>query len=329
MKFKHFFWDFDGTLFDTYGRIARAAQKSLRDHGVDVTMEELMPAVKVSIPHAWKTFAPQFERKELSSTYHQYAEEEGYDTMRPYPGAIRMLEAVVENGGCNYLYTLRGKSALEALDYYGLKGLFRDCVTSLDGFPGKPAPDALNHLVEKFSLDTKECIMMGDRDIDLNAGFNAGMSAALFDPEGWYTDFPIDRRYNTFFDMTADLVWEKCEKNLQVRDLFDMQVRLQKQFESKWGGITPKRGREQTLWMVGEIGEVIDIIKKNSAEKIMTRPELKRLLAEELADVSMYLYDVLLCYGITPEEFAEVYLEKHLHNMGRDYHREHVEKYGK
>ena len=33
----------------------------------------------------------------------------------------------------------------------------------------------------------------------------------------------------------------------------------------------------------------------------------------------MYLLDVMLCYGITAEEYSEAHAKKHAHNMHRDY----------
>ena len=38
---------------------------------------------------------------------------------------------------------------------------------------------------------------------------------------------------------------------------------------------------------------------------------------EELCDVLMYLNDVMLCYGISPEEMEQVYRAKHARNMKR------------
>ena len=40
---------------------------------------------------------------------------------------------------------------------------------------------------------------------------------------------------------------------------------------------------------------------------------------EETADVLMYLWDMLYCMGITPEEFSEIYRKKHAFNMKRVY----------
>ena len=36
-----------------------------------------------------------------------------------------------------------------------------------------------------------------------------------------------------------------------------------------------------------------------------------------MCDTLMYLNDVMLCYGISPEELEEVYLKKHEKNMKR------------
>ena len=50
--------------------------------------------------------------------------------------------------------------------------------------------------------------------------------------------------------------------------------------------------------MIGEVGEVIDIIKKHGGEAACQDEKLRADLVEELTDVLMYYNDVLLCYGI-------------------------------
>lgn len=49
----------------------------------------------------------------------------------------------------------------------------------------------------------------------------------------------------------------------------------------------------------------------------MKHPETRRHFIEEMCDTLMYFNDILLCYGITPEELEQVYLEKHEKNMKR------------
>ncbi len=71
------------------------------------------------------------------------------------------------------------------------------------------------------------------------------------------------------------------------------------------------------LWMIGEIGEVIDIVKKHGGTKASTDDELRKELLEEMADVLMYYNDVMLCYGITAAELKQMYTEKFEKNMKR------------
>ena len=69
--------------------------------------------------------------------------------------------------------------------------------------------------------------------------------------------------------------------------------------------------------MIGEVGEVIDIIKKCGAEEACTDKDLRAQLVEEMADVLMYYHDVLWCFGITEEELRESYTAKFEKNLHR------------
>ena len=69
--------------------------------------------------------------------------------------------------------------------------------------------------------------------------------------------------------------------------------------------------------MIGEIGEVIDIVKKNGGTKASTDEKLRKDLVEEMADVLMFYNDVMLCYGITSDELKDVYKKKFETNLKR------------
>ena len=92
---------------------------------------------------------------------------------------------------------------------------------------------------------------------------------------------------------------------------------MQAKYKDKWEPICPEIGQNKLLWMIGEIGEVIDIVKKHGGEKASSDRDLRRELVEELADVLMYYNDVLLCYGISAEELKNSYTEKFEKNMKR------------
>lgn len=52
--------------------------------------------------------------------------------------------------------------------------------------------------------------------------------------------------------------------DFSVNEMLAMQKRLQEQYKGRWEEISPETGKNKLLWMVGEIGEVIDIVKVGS-----------------------------------------------------------------
>lgn len=102
-----------------------------------------------------------------------------------------------------------------------------------------------------------------------------------------------------------------------VNEMQKMQKELQEKYKDKWEPIDAERGKNKLLWMIGEIGEVIDIVKKNGGNKASTDELLRKDLIEEMADVLMYYNDVMLCYGIITDELKQAYIKKFERNMKR------------
>ncbi len=102
-----------------------------------------------------------------------------------------------------------------------------------------------------------------------------------------------------------------------INEMLKMQRELQEKYKDKWEAISPETGKNKMLWMIGEIGEVIDIIKKNGDIKATSDTELRKDLVEELADVLMFYNDILLCYGISADELKDSYIRKFERNMSR------------
>lgn len=102
-----------------------------------------------------------------------------------------------------------------------------------------------------------------------------------------------------------------------VNEMLDMQRILQDKYKGKWEPISPAAGKSHILWMVGETGEVIDVLKKHGEAEMLSDEALRKHLVEELADVLMHYTDILLCYGISAGELKQAYTEKFAKNMER------------
>lgn len=106
-------------------------------------------------------------------------------------------------------------------------------------------------------------------------------------------------------------------EDFTMQEMQEMQKALQNKYKHKWEPIGPETGKNKLLWMIGEIGEVIDIVKKHGGSEACSDEKLRAALIEEMADVLMYYNDVMLCYGITPEELKQAYTRKFEKNMTR------------
>lgn len=107
------------------------------------------------------------------------------------------------------------------------------------------------------------------------------------------------------------------EEGFSLNEMLELQRKLQERYKGRWEPIEPETGKNKLLWMIGEVGEVIDIVKKNGGRKSVEDIGLRAHLVEELADVLMFYNDVLLCYGISADELKRAYLEKTEQNMNR------------
>ena len=102
-----------------------------------------------------------------------------------------------------------------------------------------------------------------------------------------------------------------------INEMQEMQKSLQEKYQDSWEPISPETGKNKLLWMISEIGEVIDIVKKHGGPKASSGTALRKHLVGEMADVLMFYNDVMLCYGISAEELKQAYTAKFENNMTR------------
>lgn len=184
---KNYIWDFDGMLFDTYPHTVAVFLEILRRQGREADEKEVYEKFKVTMWHAFDFYG--FHDPEQIQAFYALENEIDFPPVgRPFAGIPEILEYIVKNGGKNFLYTHRDQVAVEYLDRHALTPLFTGLVTAENNFPPKPAPDAIRYIIERYALKKEECMMLGDRDIDVGSGVNAGIRTALFDNENRYAD---------------------------------------------------------------------------------------------------------------------------------------------
>ncbi len=201
MNYKHLIYDFDGTLSDTYPCFTEAVLRTLKDFGMSDTYESVYAKLKVSVGYTMRCYDFGMDSAAARKYFHDIQNELAPKIQKPYPEAEEILRYAMANGHKNYLYTHSGKIVKVLLEQWGIADCFEDIIDSTMSFPTKPAPDALNYLCAKHGLDKKDCIMIGDRDIDTDCGRNAGMKGCLYDPEHYYDSADVDYRIENLLEL--------------------------------------------------------------------------------------------------------------------------------
>ena len=176
---QNYIWDFDGMLFDSYPHITSAFLKALGDFGKEADYDEAKALLEITFAHAFEHYDVSEEEKAAFRKYeHDYALR---PIAVPFENTYKTLEALFNSGKKHFLYTHRGfETSQHYLEEYGMKKFFTAFVDSSMNFPSKPAPDAVNYICDTYGLDRSETVMIGDREIDVLSGKNAGTYGCLF-----------------------------------------------------------------------------------------------------------------------------------------------------
>ena len=179
-------------LFDSYPHITAAFEKMMADYGESIDKAETQKMFEINFATVFNHFGTTDLQK---AQFKEYEHDNLLEPIAvPFENTCRTLKAIFDSGNKNFLYTHRGNSVYYYLKEYKLYDYFTDFVTSHDGFPSKPAPDAILHLIKKHNLNPAETLMSGDREIDVMAGKNAGVYGCLFSKSERETkaDFLVD-----------------------------------------------------------------------------------------------------------------------------------------
>ncbi|WP_079708842.1 HAD-IA family hydrolase [Paraliobacillus ryukyuensis] len=179
--YKHIIWDFDGTLFDTYPMMARVFKDLLQENGIDEPLEEIITQMKVSASAAMKHYERKYQITEaFIANYKEKQKLAVVEQAEPFAGIKEICSYIHTTNRKNYLLTHRGQSSITVLKKHGLFDYFSAFITSEQGFERKPSPAAIHYLMNEYHMLPSESIMVGDRDLDLLSGKNAGISACYF-----------------------------------------------------------------------------------------------------------------------------------------------------
>lgn len=205
---RHFIWDFDGTLFDTYPVIIEDLNLALRELGHGCEFPAAMKLMLTNLGHAQRFYAEQFgiPVASVAEGYERHHRRSNRELRaEPMAGVREVLEVIQATGRYNYIFSHRKPNeTADYLEKYGLSSYFTHIIgPGSEGFAVKPAPDAVLYLMERYGMAPEETVMVGDRECDLGSARNAGIRTAHLVCAAAPETLSCDWRFKCFAEMAA------------------------------------------------------------------------------------------------------------------------------
>ena len=177
-----FIWGLDGTLVDSYPAIIPATQRACTEFGLEFNADYIHnEIIRTSVGTFIEQEAAQHQMDPAPiKARFNVLNDDSIGNIVAMPHAKEILQRLTQAGHSCFMVTHRGESCLRILRQTELLPYFTEVVTSLSGFPRKPAPDAILYLLEKYSLSKANCFYVGDRSLDIEAANKAGIGSILY-----------------------------------------------------------------------------------------------------------------------------------------------------
>lgn len=173
-------FDLDGTLVDSSGDIAHAANKTLREMGFpDMTVSEIKANVGWGVRSLLEKVMPNEPSGRIDEArriFLKYYSENLVDETRFYPGVEDTLRHFHASGKMLAVATNKQLALTERiLDELGLRSCFSMLVGG-DTVPNKkPHPEPLLFIMKSLGIESADTVFVGDSAIDCESGASAGV----------------------------------------------------------------------------------------------------------------------------------------------------------
>ena len=180
MVFKTAIFDLDGTLLDTLRDIAQSVNYALEVNNLQTRpIDEIKSFIGNGILNLIDQSVPKNSTKAQKSkvlqNYMTHYALHKKDNSEPFDGIMELLDNLKEKGVNIAILSNKDDKPTKEL----AKEVFTNTVCYAKGYtndmPPKPAPDGIYHILDIINEKLENCIFIGDSDVDIQTGKNAGI----------------------------------------------------------------------------------------------------------------------------------------------------------
>ena len=177
-------FDLDGTLIDSQRDLAESTNEMLATYGaaplpIEAVAGMVGEGARGLVRRALAALALSPDESEAIARFRAAYDRRLLDHTRPYPGIPEMLAAL---SACARLAVVTNKPEAPArriLDALDLATRFARLIGGDSGFPRKPDPAAVRHLMDETGDGPTDTYLVGDSMVDVETAQNAGVRMCL------------------------------------------------------------------------------------------------------------------------------------------------------
>jgi len=194
-------FDLDGTLAATIKDIAASVNRTRQDYGlpeqpIDQIVSYTGDGARKLLERSFSDHPINWDEGLQKMIQHYY--DHPAENTSLYPGVKEGLAALKQAGWKLAVVTNKpGIVAREILKTLEISELLDDIIGGSDGFPLKPDPEVMFHLMKKYGAEPADSWVLGDNHTDMNSAAKAGMNAIY---ATWGYGFPADTKFNATAD---------------------------------------------------------------------------------------------------------------------------------
>jgi phosphoglycolate phosphatase len=180
MGYTTILFDMDGTLMNTLEDMADSVNAILRRLGhAERSLNEVRAFVgngaEMLVRRAMPDGSSEAEIAQALGLYQPYYAAHCQEKTRAYDGILPLLEELHRAGKQIAVVSNKPEGALRTLCDEYFAGLVKVVSGDMPGRRRKPWPDMVDAALEKMSADRKDAVYVGDSEVDVQTGKNAGL----------------------------------------------------------------------------------------------------------------------------------------------------------
>ncbi|HEX5836912.1 MAG TPA: HAD hydrolase-like protein [Anaerolineales bacterium] len=183
MSIHNILWQVNGALFDTYPALTYSFSKALSEMGFSVALNVIDGLVRQSLDDSVDILSGRF-KLDPQLLLHKFIE--SYRSISPasqmpFPGVHDICEFIQRNGGANLALTDTGvEFASRLLETHQFSGWIAGTLFMKNGDASQTDPSLLCAVLDQYSLNPGETLLIVTRGLDVQAGRMAGIRTCLY-----------------------------------------------------------------------------------------------------------------------------------------------------